>query len=60
MVFELPEERRAAVNQLWAQLNWPLPQEGESLYCLRLRNDGKGMDPEKLKEIAIKRGRDGC
>jgi two-component system chemotaxis sensor kinase CheA len=52
---ELPEERRAAGKPSMGTVKLAASQEGDHI-LLTITDDGKGMDPEKLKEIAIKRG----
>jgi two-component system chemotaxis sensor kinase CheA len=52
---ESPEERRAAGKPSMGTVKLAASQEGDHI-LLTITDDGKGMDPEKLKEIAIKRG----
>lgn len=52
---ESPEERKAAGKPSMGTVKLAASQEGDHI-LLTITDDGKGMDPEKLKEIAIKRG----
>ena len=52
---EMPEERKAAGKPTMGTVKLAASQEGDHI-LLTITDDGKGMDPEKLKEIAIKRG----
>jgi two-component system chemotaxis sensor kinase CheA len=52
---ELPEDRKAAGKPSMGTVKLAASQEGDHI-LLTITDDGKGMDPEKLKEIAIKRG----
>ncbi|MFT6897814.1 MAG: two-component system chemotaxis sensor kinase CheA [Paraglaciecola sp.] len=52
---EMPEERIAAGKPSLGTVKLAASQEGDHI-LLRIVDDGKGMDPEKLKEIAISRG----
>lgn len=52
---EMPEERKAAGKPSMGTVKLSASQEGDHI-LLSIIDDGKGMDPEKLKEIAISRG----
>ncbi len=52
---EMPDERVAAGKPKTGTVTLAASQEGDHI-LLTIEDDGKGMDPEKLKEIAIKRG----
>ncbi|MCF2950198.1 chemotaxis protein CheA [Paraglaciecola aquimarina] len=52
---EMPEERKAAGKPTMGTVKLSASQEGDHI-LLSIVDDGKGMDPEKLKEIAISRG----
>ncbi|MFT4938282.1 MAG: two-component system chemotaxis sensor kinase CheA [Paraglaciecola sp.] len=52
---EMPAERKAAGKPTMGTVKLSASQEGDHI-LLRIIDDGKGMDPEKLKEIAISRG----
>ena len=52
---EMPEERKAAGKPSMGTVKLSASQEGDHI-LLSIVDDGKGMDPEKLKEIAINRG----
>ena len=52
---EMPEDRKAAGKPSMGTVKLAASQEGDHI-LLTITDDGKGMDPEKLKEIAIKRG----
>ena len=52
---EMPDERAAAGKPRVGTVTLSASQEGDHI-LLVIEDDGKGMDPEKLKEIAIKRG----
>ncbi|QJR81873.1 chemotaxis protein CheA [Alteromonas pelagimontana] len=52
---EMPEDRHAAGKPRMGTVKLSASQEGDHI-LLVIEDDGKGMDPEKLKEIAIKRG----
>jgi two-component system, chemotaxis family, sensor kinase CheA len=52
---ESPEDRKAAGKPTMGTVKLAASQEGDHI-LLTITDDGKGMDPEKLKEIAIKRG----
>ncbi|MEP1447792.1 MAG: chemotaxis protein CheA [Paraglaciecola sp.] len=52
---EMPEERKAAGKPTMGTVKLSASQEGDHI-LLSIIDDGKGMDPEKLKEIAISRG----
>jgi two-component system chemotaxis sensor kinase CheA len=52
---EMPEERKAAGKPTMGTVKLAASQEGDHI-LLTIVDDGKGMDPEKLKEIAISRG----
>jgi two-component system chemotaxis sensor kinase CheA len=52
---EMPEERKAAGKPTMGTVKLTASQEGDHI-LLSIIDDGKGMDPEKLKEIAVSRG----
>lgn len=52
---EMPDEREAAGKQRMGTVKLAASQEGDHI-LLTIFDDGKGMDAEKLKEIAISRG----
>lgn len=52
---EMPDDRAAAGKPRMGIVKLSASQEGDHI-LLVIEDDGKGMDPEKLKEIAIKRG----
>jgi two-component system chemotaxis sensor kinase CheA len=52
---EMPDERVAAGKPRMGTVKLSASQEGDHI-LLTIEDDGKGMDPEKLKEIAISRG----
>jgi two-component system chemotaxis sensor kinase CheA len=52
---EMPEDRKAAGKPTLGTVKLSASQEGDHI-LLSIVDDGKGMDPEKLKEIAISRG----
>ena len=52
---ELPEERVKAGKPRVGTIRLSASQEGDHILLL-IEDDGAGMDPEKLKSIAIKRG----
>jgi two-component system chemotaxis sensor kinase CheA len=52
---EMPEERKAAGKPTMGTVKLSASQEGDHI-LLSIIDDGKGMDPEKLKEIAVSRG----
>jgi two-component system chemotaxis sensor kinase CheA len=52
---EMPEERKAAGKPTMGTVKLSASQEGDHI-LLTIVDDGKGMDPDKLKEIAISRG----
>ena len=52
---EMPEERIAAGKPSMGTVKLSASQEGDHI-LLSIIDDGKGMDPEKLKEIAVSRG----
>ncbi|WP_299072677.1 chemotaxis protein CheA [uncultured Paraglaciecola sp.] len=52
---EMPEERKAAGKPTMGTVKLSASQEGDHI-LLSIIDDGKGMDPNKLKEIAISRG----
>ncbi len=52
---EMPDERQAAGKARMGTVRLSASQEGDHI-LLTIDDDGKGMDPEKLKEIAINRG----
>lgn len=52
---EMPEDRKAAGKPVMGTVKLAASQEGDHI-LLSIIDDGKGMDPEKLKEIAVSRG----
>ncbi|GFD68240.1 chemotaxis protein CheA [Alteromonas sp. KUL106] len=52
---EMPDDRAAAGKPRMGTVQLSASQEGDHI-LLTIEDDGKGMDPEKLKEIAINRG----
>ncbi|MEW9797522.1 chemotaxis protein CheW [Alteromonas sp. CYL-A6] len=52
---EMPDDRQAAGKPRMGKVKLSASQEGDHI-LLTIEDDGKGMDPEKLKEIAISRG----
>jgi two-component system chemotaxis sensor kinase CheA len=52
---EMPEERKAAGKPTMGTVKLTASQEGDHI-LLSIIDDGKGMDPEKLIEIAVSRG----
>jgi two-component system chemotaxis sensor kinase CheA len=52
---EMPDDRAAAGKPRMGTVKLSASQEGDHI-LLTIEDDGKGMDPEKLKEIAISRG----
>ncbi|MFV0275715.1 MAG: response regulator, partial [Parahaliea sp.] len=54
---EMPEERRAAGKPEAGLISIDVQQDGSD-YLVRLEDDGRGMDPDMLRETAIKRGLD--
>lgn len=52
---EMPDEREAAGKPRMGTVKLSASQEGDHI-LLTIDDDGKGMDPEKLKGIAIDRG----
>ncbi|MFC6439385.1 chemotaxis protein CheA [Bowmanella sp. JS7-9] len=52
---EMPDDRAAAGKPRMGIVKLSASQEGDHI-LLTIEDDGKGMDPEKLKEIAINRG----
>lgn len=52
---EMPDERKAAGKPTLGTVKLSASQEGDHI-LLSIVDDGKGMDPDKLKEIAISRG----
>lgn len=52
---EMPDERAAAGKPRTGTVKLAAAQEGDHI-LLTIEDDGKGMDPEKLKSIAISRG----
>ncbi len=52
---EMPADRVAAGKSKTGTVKLSASQEGDHI-LLTIEDDGKGMDPEKLKEIAISRG----
>jgi len=52
---EMPDEREAAGKPRMGTVKLSASQEGDHI-LLTIDDDGKGMDPEKLKGIAIERG----
>lgn len=52
---EMPDDRAASGKPRMGTVKLSASQEGDHI-LLTIEDDGKGMDPEKLKEIAISRG----
>ncbi|WP_339724900.1 chemotaxis protein CheA [uncultured Paraglaciecola sp.] len=52
---EMPEDRKAAGKPAMGTVKLSASQEGDHI-LLSIIDDGKGMDPDKLKEIAVSRG----
>ena len=52
---EMPDDRAAAGKPRMGTVQLSASQEGDHI-LLTIEDDGKGMDPDKLKEIAISRG----
>ncbi|MFQ3250094.1 MAG: two-component system chemotaxis sensor kinase CheA [Glaciecola sp.] len=52
---EMPDDREAQGKPRMGTVKLSASQEGDHI-LLTIDDDGKGMDPEKLKEIAISRG----
>ena len=52
---EMPEERLAVGKPSMGTVKLAASQEGDHI-LLSIVDDGKGMDPDKLKEIAVSRG----
>ncbi|MDO6693930.1 chemotaxis protein CheA [Aliiglaciecola sp. 3_MG-2023] len=52
---EMPEERLAVGKPSLGTVKLAASQEGDHI-LLTIEDDGKGMDPDKLKDIAISRG----
>ncbi len=52
---ELPSDREACGKPRTGTITLSASQEGDHI-LLKIEDDGAGMDPEKLKQIAIKRG----
>jgi two-component system, chemotaxis family, sensor kinase CheA len=52
---EMPDDREAAGKSRMGTVKLSASQEGDHI-LLKIDDDGKGMDPEVLKQIAIKRG----
>ncbi|WP_088331506.1 chemotaxis protein CheA [Lacimicrobium sp. SS2-24] len=52
---EMPDEREASGKARTGSVTLSASQEGDHI-LLTIEDDGKGMDPNKLKEIAINRG----
>ncbi|MBF8250660.1 MAG: Chemotaxis protein CheA, partial [Deltaproteobacteria bacterium] len=52
---ELPDERRAAGKPLPAKILIKASREKDQVF-IEISDDGKGMDPERLKEAAINKG----
>ncbi|MCU7555038.1 chemotaxis protein CheA [Alteromonas sp. ASW11-19] len=52
---EMPDDRQAAGKPRMGTVKLSASQEGDHI-LLTIEDDGKGMDPEKLKDIAISRG----
>ncbi|GMM68432.1 chemotaxis protein CheA [Alteromonas sp. MTD1] len=52
---EMPDDRAAAGKPRMGTVQLSASQEGDHI-LLTIEDDGKGMDPEKLKDIAISRG----
>lgn len=52
---EMPDDREAAGKARMGTVRLSASQEGDHI-LLTIEDDGKGMDPEKLKDIAISKG----
>ncbi|MGL5394744.1 MAG: chemotaxis protein CheW [Shewanella sp.] len=52
---EMPNDREACGKPRTGTITLSASQEGDHI-LLKIEDDGAGMDPEKLKQIAIKRG----
>ena len=52
---EMPADRKAAGKPTMGTVKLSASQEGDHI-LLSIIDDGKGMDPDKLKEIAVSRG----
>ena len=52
---EMPDDRAAAGKPRMGTVQLAASQEGDHI-LLTIEDDGKGMDPDKLKDIAISRG----
>jgi two-component system chemotaxis sensor kinase CheA len=52
---EMPEDRKVAGKPTMGTVKLSASQQGDHI-LLSIVDDGKGMDPDKLKEIAISRG----
>ncbi|QYJ88725.1 chemotaxis protein CheA [Shewanella halotolerans] len=52
---EMPDEREANGKSRTGTITLSASQEGDHI-LLKIEDDGAGMDPDKLKQIAIKRG----
>jgi two-component system chemotaxis sensor kinase CheA len=52
---EMPDDRAAAGKPRMGKVKLSASQEGDHI-LLVIEDDGKGMDPDKLKDIAISRG----
>ncbi len=52
---EMPDDRQSAGKPRMGTVTLSASQEGDHI-LLTIEDDGKGMDPEKLKQIAISRG----
>ena len=52
---ELPEEREAAGKAKKGTIKLSAEQEGNNI-VIKIEDDGKGIDPEKLKEKAVSKG----
>lgn len=52
---EMPDERQEAGKPRMGTVRLSASQEGDHI-LLTIEDDGKGMDPDKLKDIAINRG----
>ncbi|AIF98168.1 chemotaxis protein CheA [Alteromonas australica] len=52
---EMPDDRAAAGKPRMGTVKLSASQEGDHI-LLTIEDDGKGMDPDKLKDIAISRG----
>lgn len=52
---EMPDEREASGKKRTGTVTLSASQEGDHI-LLTIEDDGKGMDPDKLKDIAISRG----